>query len=66
VEQRQISRTIMVGISFKPFSPFLAIVSKKAIVFQGHRAEVDCAVQAIGHVGIREHFLMELVYNPEE
>jgi len=64
--RREISRTGVVGISFKPFRPLLAVTRKQTIMFQCHGAEVDRAIQAIGHAGIREHFLMELVHNAEE
>lgn len=64
--QRQISRTGVVRISLEPFRPLLAVARKQAVVFQRHRVEVDRAIQAIGHAGIREHFVMELVHNAEE
>jgi hypothetical protein len=60
------SRTGMVRISFEALRPLLAVVRQQPVVLLRHCSEVDRPIQTIGHVGIWEHCLMELVHDPEE
>ena len=59
-------RTAVIGVLFETLRPLLAVVRQQLIVLQRHRPEVDRAIQAIRNVRIREHFLVELVYNAEK
>lgn len=62
----QVARTGVVRIPFKAPRPLLAVVRQHLIVLQRHCPEVDRAIQTIGYVGVREHFLVELVDNAEK
>jgi hypothetical protein len=56
----------VVRIPFEALYPLLAVVLQQLIVLQRHFPEVDRAIQTIRYVGVREHFLVELVDNVEK
>lgn len=60
------ARTGVVRILFETLRPDLAVVRELLIELQGHCPEVDRSIQTIRYVGVREHFLVEVVENAEK
>ena len=62
----KLPRTVVVRVLREALCPLLTAVFQFLVIFQCHRTEIDCPIQPVGYVRIREHFLMELVDDAEE